>query len=94
VETTNQQFDINQWLAAEYPNSTTDSISQITVAGRTGYRVTFKDEIGAGQPIVIIPSNGRLYQLTYRSNYDTGSPEENKGSSAFAIILQSLRFIP
>jgi hypothetical protein len=62
-------FDINQWLASTEPNSTVDTITGITVSGIPSFKVAFKDELGAGAPLTVIPTPGKVYEVSFVSSF-------------------------
>jgi hypothetical protein len=85
-------FDITSWLASTYPSSQVDTITDLTVAGISAYQVTFENQIGAGEPLVLIPHNGFLYEISYGSTFAADSPSDQAGLTTFNAILQSFMF--
>ena len=85
-------FTINQWLLDFHPYSVIDTVSNVSVAGVLAYKVTFKDEILAGAPLVLIPYSGKLFGVSYNSTFEPDSPEESNGLGTFETILQTIQF--
>jgi hypothetical protein len=87
----NGSFDINQWLADTEPNATVDTISNIIVSGIPSFQVTFKDEIGAGIPLVIVPTTGKVYEVSLASTYEIDSAQGVDAINNFNAVLQTLK---
>ena len=63
-------FNIDKYIQAEYPNSSIDQKSLIQVSGINAYRFTFKDEIGAVDPHVVIIANDETIEISAIGSYD------------------------
>jgi hypothetical protein len=85
-------FDINAWLSTEYPYSEIDTLTSTTVGGVLGYAVTFKNEVGAGQPTIVVYNQGYIYKLSYASTFPLGSIADQNGLNAFNAVLQHFIF--
>jgi hypothetical protein len=85
-------FDINQWFAIEYPNSEVATISPLTIGGQSGFEIELANEVGAGQPLVVVNYKGYIYQVSYSSTFSAGSTADAIGLSAFNSVLRSFSF--
>jgi hypothetical protein len=83
-------FSLAQWLSENSPNSVVDQQSGISVNGTSGWRITFKDEINAGSPYVLVPRGSWLYTITYVSSFGGDTPEEQSGLAVFDQVLASM----
>lgn len=63
-------FSIDNYIKTEYPNSAVDQKTLVQVSGINGYRFTFKDEIGAGDPHVVIIANDETIEISAMGSYD------------------------
>jgi hypothetical protein len=80
-------FDVNQYLAAAYPNSSADAAaSPILVCGRPGYQVFFSGEETGSWPVVIVYQNGRVYRFLYSS---TDNNSDQTGLKAFNDVISN-----
>lgn len=92
VFTGSSPFDINQWLALAYPGSDVASISNKTVDNQNAFEVIFQNEVGAGEPLVVVYHNGFVYQLSYASTYPLNSPSDAAGLQLFNEVLGNFTF--
>jgi hypothetical protein len=65
---------------------------QITVGGHPAFKITFQNEISAGQPMVIVYSSGYVYEIVYATNLPAGSTLDNNGLAAFDEVLHNFTF--
>lgn len=84
-------FTLTQWLSDTYPYSTIDTIVSTTSSGLASYRLTFKGEVGAGEPTVIVPINGDVIEITYASTFASNSPDDRRGLAIYEQVLQTLQ---
>jgi hypothetical protein len=84
-------FDINQWLVNTEPNATVDTINNIVVSGIPSFEVTFKDEIGAGLPLIIVPTSGKVYEISLASTYDLDSAQGVDAINNFNAVVQTIK---
>jgi len=82
-------FVLSQILSKYKPYSLIDTQSTRIVSGQPAYVVTFKDELFAGSPYVIIPKLGTTFIFQYRSSFMPGSPEWQSGLESFWQVLDS-----
>jgi hypothetical protein len=85
-------FDINAWLTTSAPYSDVDSLTTTTVSGTQAYVVTFKNQVGAGRPTVVVYHHGYVYQVSYASTYAIGSIFDQDGLNAFNSVLSKFQF--
>jgi hypothetical protein len=82
-------FDINTWLTTAAPYSEIDSLTPTTINALPAYVITFKNQIGAGRPTVVVYRHGYVYQISYASTFAPGSAADQNGLNAFNLILQN-----
>jgi len=85
-------FDINAWLSMVGLTDEADMETPILVGGMPGYEITFKNEVGAGQPTVVVYNQGYIYQISYASTFSPASPADQPGISAFNSVVQNFTF--
>jgi hypothetical protein len=84
-------FDINTWLSTEYPYSN-DTLTTTTVGGQPAYQIVFQDEVGAGEPTVVVYHSGYIFTISYSSTFALGTPADLNGLTAFNEVLQNFQF--
>ena len=88
-----QPFTINQWLVDTMPDYAIDTITPTTVQGLSAYIVTFRDNLQAGTPFVVVPHGSIVFTIAYNSTFDDGTPAEAAGLAAFYQLLTTLQFL-
>ncbi len=83
-------FTLTQWLLDTYPYSTVATSSVISISGIQSYRITFQEEIGAGEPTLVIPTGGDVIEITYASTFDPSSIEDQNGMAIYNKVLQTV----
>ncbi|MGA2599811.1 MAG: hypothetical protein ABSH09_22785 [Bryobacteraceae bacterium] len=86
------EFDINAWLLAQYPYSYIDTLATTSIGGEQGYEIVFDNEVGAGEPTVVVYHQGYVYTLSYASTFAAGSIADQNGLSIFSEVLQNFGF--
>jgi hypothetical protein len=87
-------FNISQWLSTNYPGSDIATTTPVTVGGESAYEIVFQNEMGAGQPLVVVYHNGFVYQISYASTFAPGSAADQSGLDVFNALVQHLTFTP
>jgi hypothetical protein len=86
-------FDINQYLAAEYPNSVADATITPIYANRApGYQVFFVGEETGNWPVVIVYHDGYVVRVLYSSTDDASGSVDQNGLKAFNQVVEHLSF--
>lgn len=85
---TSNSFDINQYLATEYPNSAADAnVTPITVCGKPGYQIFFSGEETGNWPVAIAYQSGNVYRFLYSSTDYVSGFSDQVGLKAFNDVL-------
>jgi hypothetical protein len=87
-----QPFDLPTYVATALPGYDVATTTQITVSGLDAYALTFNDA-NAPKPLIIIPHGTTVYEVSYNSTFDPGTPGEVTGLTTFATVLQHLQFL-
>ena len=85
-------FDISTWLSINAPYSDIDTLTTSSIGGQPGYEITFKNQVGAGRPTVVVYHDGYVYQISYASTFALGSAGDSQGISAFNLVIQNFSF--
>ncbi len=83
-------FTITQYLADIHPDDPLGTVTPVIVAGVSAYTVVFTDEVGAGEPITIIPRNGSVLEISYSSTFGLGTPQDLTGLTVYNSLLNTL----
>jgi hypothetical protein len=84
-------FDIANWISTQYPYSD-DTLTTTTIGGELAYQIVFQNEVGAGEPTVVVYHSGYVYTISYASTFALGSSADQSGLSAFNAVLQNFQF--
>ena len=85
-----KEFVLDDWLKNRYPNSIFQYKKKISISGIDSYEFATAEEIGAGEPKVIVPYNGKLYIISYASD---SSNVDKEGLIIYNQILSTFELI-
>lgn len=84
-------FSVTQYFTDELGDVDVKTPISLTVGGVQAYQ-TGLNEIGSEARIILVPYNGKVYDIEYRSTFDDSSPEGIDGLNVFRNFLQSFHF--
>jgi hypothetical protein len=87
-------FAINQYLNDTHSSSLVDAITNTIVSGIASYKVTFREEVGAGEPIIVTPLSGKVIEIAFGSTFSPDSIEEQDALTVYDQIANSVLVIP
>jgi hypothetical protein len=87
-------FDINAYLAFDYPGRKVASSTATTIGGLPGFVMTFADEEGGGHPEAYIYHDGFVFEVDYLSTIYINGFSDQPGLQTFSEVLQHFTFVP